>query len=172
MCCSEVYFTTNIFYYVRKTPSVCSGEREKRNYQEHEKVSFFSSIWVLEQPLYFIFEKMSYSLSMWLVTTVLSVPVGKRSNSLSQLFYKIDPPKNLAIFTGKHLCCRFFLVNFIKKRPRHMCFPMNIAKCLSTVFRNFMWWYNSLDVFGYKTDIFHISLWIIALFSFVTLVLE
>ena len=34
-----------------------------------------------------------------------------------------------------------------------------------------MWWYNSLDVFGYKIDIFHISC-AIALFSFITLVLK
>ena len=62
------------------------------------------------------------------------VRVGKRSNSRSQMFYKIDALKNLAIFTGKHLCWRFFLINFIKKRLQHRCFPVNIAKCLSTTF--------------------------------------
>ena len=72
------------------------------------------------------------SLPMWLVTTV--VPVGKQSNSRSQMFYKIDALKNLAIFTGKHLCWRFFLINVIKKRLQHRCFPVNIAKCLSTAF--------------------------------------
>ena len=54
---------------------------------------------------------MSYSLPMWLVTTVLFLPVGKRSNSRSQMLYKIDPLKNLAIFTGKHLCWSFSLKN-------------------------------------------------------------
>ena len=50
------------------------------------------------------------------------------------MFYKIDALKNLAIFIGKHLCWRFFLINFIKKRLQHRCFPVNIAKCLSTAF--------------------------------------
>ena len=51
---------------------------------------------------------------MWLVTTVL-VPVGKRSNSCSQMFGKIDALINFSIFTDKHMCWRFFLINFIKK---------------------------------------------------------
>ena len=50
---------------------------------------------------YFVFEKSSYSLPMWFVTIMLLVPVGKCSNSHSQMFYKIV--KNFAIFTGKHL---------------------------------------------------------------------
>ena len=84
-----------------------------------------------------------------LATTVLVVPVGKGSNSRSQMFCKIDALKNLAIFTGKHLAWRFFLINFIKKRHQHRCFSVNVAKCLSTsfyiehirfiiLFRNFM----------------------------------
>ena len=77
---------------------------------------------------------MSYSLPMWLLTTVLFVPVGKRSKSRSQMFCKIDALKNLAILTGKHLCWRFFLTTFIKKRHQHRCFPVNIGKCLSTAF--------------------------------------
>ena len=60
--------------------------------------------------------------------------VVKHSNSRSQMFCKIDALKNLAIFTGKDLCWRFFLINFIKKRLQHRCFPVNIAKCLSTAF--------------------------------------
>ena len=111
---------------------------------------------------------------------MLVVPVGKRSNSRSQMFYKIDALKNLAIFNGKHLCWSFSLVNSIKKRLQHWRFPGNIVKCLSTgfyighllfirLFRSFVWWQNSLDVFGYK--IFHIS-GAIALFSFIALMLE
>ena len=65
---------------------------------------------------------------------MLFVPVEKRSNSRSQMFCKIDALKNLAIFTGKHLRWRFFLINFIKIRLQHRCFPVNIAKCLSTAF--------------------------------------
>ena len=97
--------------------------------------------------------------------------------------YKIDVLKNLAIFTGKHLRWRFFLISFINKVLQHRCFTMNIAKCLSTVFyidstSRSLCFSEILcddgitsDVFGYKIDIFHISC-VIALFSFVTLVLE
>ena len=38
------------------------------------------------------------------------------------MFCKKDALKNLAIFTGIHLCWRFFLTNFIKKRLQHRCF--------------------------------------------------
>ena len=78
---------------------------------------------------YFVFEKSSYSLPMWLVTIMLFAPVGKRSNSHSQMFYKIV--KNLAIFTGKHLYWSFFLRNFVKKILQYRCFPVNIVKCLN-----------------------------------------
>ena len=78
---------------------------------------------------------MSYSLPMWFVTTVLFIPVGKRSNSHPQLLCKIDAFKNLAtIISQEYMCRRFFLINFIKKRHQHRCFPVNIAKCLSTAF--------------------------------------
>ena len=77
-------------------------------------------------------QETSDSLPMWVVTTV--VAVGKHSNWRSQMFYQINALKNLAIFPGKHLCWRFFLKNFIKKRLQHKCFPVNIAKCLSTAF--------------------------------------
>ena len=50
------------------------------------------------------------------------------------MFYKRNAFKSLAIFTGKHLRWRFFLINFIKKRLQHRCFPVNIAKGLSTAF--------------------------------------
>ena len=120
-------------------------------------------------------------LPMWVVTTV--VPVGQHSNRRSQMFYKINALKKLAIFTGKHLCWRLFLINFIKKRPQHRCFPANIAKCLSTAFyiehfvpihytfQNFYVIIESFRFFGYKIDIFHSSC-ATALFSFITLLLE
>ena len=48
--------------------------------------------------------------------------------------------KNIANFTGKHLCWSFFLsnveglqaCNFIKKILQHWCFPMKFAKFLRT----------------------------------------
>ena len=126
-------------------------------------------------------QETSGSLPMWVVTTV--VAVGKHSNWRSQMFYKINALKNLAIFPGKHLCWRFFLKKFIKKRLQHRCFPVNIAKCLSTAFyiehfvpihytfQNFYVMIEFFRFFGYKIDIFHISC-ATALFSFITLVLE
>ena len=119
-------------------------------------------------------------LPMWVVTTV--VPVGQHSNRRSQMFYKINALKNLAIFTGKHLWWRLFLINFIK-RLQHRCFPANIAKWLSAAFYiehflpihysfpNFYVMIEFFRFFGYKIDIFHISC-ATALFSFITLVLE
>ena len=130
--CSEVYFTTIIFYYVGETPPDVQWRKRKTKLSRTWRGKFFSSIWVLGQFFYFVFEKTSDSLPMWLVTTV--VPAGKHSNRRSQMFYKTDALKSLAIFTGKHLCWRFFLINFIKKRLQHRCFPVKIAKCLSTAF--------------------------------------
>ena len=50
------------------------------------------------------------------------------------MIYEINALTNLAIFTGKHLCWRLFLINFIKNRLQHRCFPVSIAKYLSTAF--------------------------------------
>ena len=112
---------------------MCSGEIEKQNYQEHVKAKFFylpefqNSFYIL-----FLRKRLIHFLCGLLL---LFVPVGKRSNSRLQMFYKIDPLKDLdAMFTGKHLYWRFFLINFIKKRLQLRCFPVNIAKCLSTAF--------------------------------------
>ena len=79
---------------------------------------------------------------MWLVTIMLFVPVGKRSNSRSQMFYKIENLlislkmllKILQYSQQKTVCWSFFLINFVKKMLRHRCFPVNITKCLSTAF--------------------------------------
>ena len=89
---------------------------------------------IFRTVFYLTFEKASYSLPKWLGTSVLFVPVAKRSNSHFTDVYKIDTLKNLAIFTGKHLCWRFFIINFTKKRLQRRCFIMNIAKCLDTAF--------------------------------------
>ena len=130
----------------------------------------------------FCFIELTYFFPMWLFTIMLFVPVRKRANSRSQLFYKRDALKNLAIFTGKHPCWSFFLINFIKKVFQHRCLPVNIVECLSTIFfieqvlciilfPDYMWRYNSLEVFGYEIDIFHISC-AIALLSFIIVVLQ
>ena len=43
---------------------------------------------------------------------------------------------NFVIFAGKHLCRSLFLIywNYIKKRLKHRCFSVNIAKLLRTSF--------------------------------------
>ena len=54
------------------------------------------------------------------------------------MFYKKAVLKNFAIFTGKRLCWSLYFnenaglqsCNFIKKRLRHRCFPVNYAKFL------------------------------------------
>ena len=83
-----------------------------------------------------------------LATTVLFVPVGKRSNSRSQMFCKIDALKNLAIFTGKHLGWKFFLINFIKKRQQHRCFSVNVAKWTHPVHYTFQKFYVMIEFLG------------------------
>ena len=99
----------------------------------------------------FVFEQTSYSFLLWLVTIVLFAPVGTCSNSRSQMFCKIDALKNPAIFTGKHLCWSFFLVNFIKNVLQHQCFPVNIAKFLSTAFlQNFSFSLHFSEILCYE----------------------
>ena len=49
-------------------------------------------------------------------------------SSRSQMLFKKGVLKNFAIFSGKHLCWSLFLINFIKKRLQHRCFPANIVK--------------------------------------------
>ena len=50
--------------------------------------------------------------------------------------------KNLAIFTGKHLCCSLSLkgglkaCNFVKMSSQHRCFPVSIAKFVRTSILN------------------------------------
>ena len=120
-------------------PGVQWRNREKRNYQEHERQAFFIQLSVKIGFVFFIFLYFLKKRPIHFLCSLLLlfVPVGKRLNSRSQLFYEIDAFKNLTIFTGKKL-----------QEIQHRCFPVNIAKCLSTafyiehlfiiLFRNFM----------------------------------
>ena len=99
---------------------------------------------------------MSSSIPMFLV--MLLAPVGKRSNSRSQMFSKTGILKNFAIFAGKNLCWSLFLIKFqdwrptflFKKRLEGRCFSVNIAKflraafllktCSLYLFEIFIWW--------------------------------
>ena len=63
-----------------------------------------------------------------------------RSNR-QEVFCKIGVLRNIAKFTGKHLCQASFLIKLhagpatlLKKRPWHRCFPRNFAKFLRTPF--------------------------------------
>ena len=126
---------------------------------------------------------------------MLFAHVGKSSSetlrsSRSQMFLKIGVLKNFLIFEKKQLCLSLLIklhalrpAFLLKQRFRHMRFPVNIAKFLKTAF---LW--NSVcslyfseilyddripwtSLGRYKIDVLHISC-TIALFSFITLVLE
>ena len=55
-------------------------------------------------------------------------------SSRSQMFFKIGVLKNVAIFTGKHLCWSLKACNSFKKRLLHTGFPVNIMKVLRMPF--------------------------------------
>ena len=55
-----------------------------------------------------------------------------RKSSRPQMFFKIIVLKNFVSFTGKHLCWR--LINLIKKKLQHRCFPVNIVKLFKSSF--------------------------------------
>ena len=58
-------------------------------------------------------------------------------NSLPKVFCKKEVLKNLAKFTGKHLCQSFFfhkVAGLLKIKLWHRCFPVNFAKFLGTRF--------------------------------------
>ena len=66
--------------------------------------------------------------------------VAKQQKQTPEMFYKKDVLKNFTIFTWKHFSWSFFwkkfaclkACNFIKKRLRYMCFPVNTAQFLRT----------------------------------------
>ena len=130
-------FWSLVHYYhlllCRANPVWCAGEKEKNQVIKNMKRQIFFIYLSFRITFLVCFWE-----NVWFASYVACyysfVPVGKHSNSRSQMFYKIDALKNLAIFTRKHLCWRFFLINFIKKSLQHRCFPVNIAKCLSTAF--------------------------------------
>ena len=112
---------------------ICSGEKEKRNYQEHEKASFCH----LPEFQNSFFIRLLRKRLIHLLSGLVLLCYLFQQESAQQPFtdvYKIDALKNLAIFTGKLLRWRFFLINFTKKRLQHRCFPMNITKCLGKAF--------------------------------------
>ena len=80
---------------------------------------------------------------------VLSVLVEFVRSSRAEVFFKKGDLRNLAKFTGKHLCQSRFLnivaglrrTTLLKKKLWHRCFPVNFAKCLRTpFFIEHLWW--------------------------------
>ena len=64
---------------------------------------------------------------------------AKLRSSCPEVFYKKGVLRNLAKFTGKHLCQRLFFnkvagCNLLKKSLWHRCFPVNFPKFLRTPF--------------------------------------
>ena len=79
-----------------------------------------------------IYEKKSYQISLQNFIILQKHP--------PEVFCKKGVLKNFSTFTGKHLFLSLFaglqVLNFIKKRHQHLCFPMNIAKRLKTPILN------------------------------------
>ena len=149
MSCSKS--TSHHLLFCRANTAWYAVEKEKNEIIKNMKRQVFFIYLSFRIAFLFCFWENVLFTSYVLATTVLFVPVGKCSNNRSQMFCKIDALKNLAIFTGKHLVWRFFLINFIKKTYQHRCFSVNVAKYLSTafyiehipfiiLFRSFMWW--------------------------------
>ena len=64
--------------------------------------------------------------------------------------------KNFTIFTEKHLCWSQ-TCNFIKMRLINMCFPLNVTKCLRTIYftehlRWLLWILNLYLIITWKTE--------------------
>ena len=106
------------------------GKEKNENIKNMKRQDFF--IYLSFRIVFLVCFRENVLFASYVVCYYCVIPVVKHSHSRSQMFY--DALQNLAIFTGKHLCWRFFLINFIKKRHQHRCFPVNIAKCLSTAF--------------------------------------
>ena len=63
--------------------------------------------------------------------TVKQVTVHRSSH---YRFFKKTVFNKFAIFTGKHLCWSFFLINLQVFRLQRRCFPVNIVKFLENLF--------------------------------------
>ena len=73
-------------------------------------------------------------------------------SSRSQMFFKIGPVINFAIFKGNHMCWSLFLIKLqatlLKKRLQNRYVPGNIAKFLRTAFlTDHLWWLLLISVY-------------------------
>ena len=117
------------------------------------KTQVFSSSRVLECFFVIIIFFLLRKCPLHMLLVMFFIHLGKLSNSRSQMFFKAGVLKNFAIFAGKRLCWRLFLIYLqdlrlafsLKKTFQHGRFPMNIARYFygaSVIIRlrNFMWW--------------------------------
>ena len=105
---------------------------------------FLKVYWIFDRPSYreILNEVRTLYISNVIQLTTLSTTLHYSVNYQKQMFFKMGILKNLANFTGKHLCWSLFLIklqafqacNFIKKRLQHRCFPMKFAKFIRTPF--------------------------------------
>ena len=103
----------------------------------------FYTLWKLQKSRGFLTFPGGIEMECWLemdwiwISGIFQAIIFKR---ISSLFFKIGAFKNITIFTGKRLCWSLFFnnvtclqaCNFIKKRSRHRCFPVNVGKFLRT----------------------------------------
>ena len=100
------------------------------------KTQVFSSSRVLECFFVIIIFFLLRKCPLHMLLVMFFIHLGKLSNSRSQMFFKAGVLKNFAIFAGKRLCWRLFLIYLqdlrlafsLKKTLQHGRFPMNIAR--------------------------------------------
>ena len=68
--------------------------------------------------------------------------LDSNKSSRSEMFSKMYFFKNLADYTGKHLCWSLLLINFVKKKLQLGSFPVKFAKFLRTPFQLLRWTWN------------------------------
>ena len=110
----KLFWSLVHYYYVRANAAWCAVEKEKGEIIKNMKRQVFF-IYLSFRIAFLVCFWENVWFTSYVACYYCVVPLGKHSNSRSQMFYKIDALKNLAIFTGKYLCWRFFLIDFIKK---------------------------------------------------------
>ena len=115
----------------------CANGRNKTLSFTEKLVYFLFIIWI------------SYATLIFCDILLDTLFVGVFRSSHPEVFYKKGVIKNLAKFTGKHLCWSIFFkkvsghspATLLKKRLQHRCFPMSFAKFLTAPFfiDNLLW---------------------------------
>ena len=109
-----------------------------------------------------------YTFIITLIITLTFITFTTIRSSPLQMFYKIGVLKNVANFTGKHLCWSLFLIklqtwicNFNKRRLQHSHFSVKFAKFLRISFlTEHLWW---LLLYHCKLHLYRLRILTIAL---------